>query len=148
MKRKLLNEIKAVFPAKSINEGLARIIAAAFVSQLDPTLDELADLKTAVSEAVTNSIVHGYAGRGGEVRLYAAYFEGGLVRVSVRDRGVGIEDVEKAMEPLFTTDTTGERSGMGFAIMRSFTDRLRVTSKPGKGTAVTFEKKLAEHIRY
>ena len=148
MRRKILNEVKAEFPAKSVNEGLARVIAAALVSQLDPTLDEMADLKTAVSEAVTNCIVHAYKEKAGVVKLRAAYYEGRIVRVRVKDEGGGIADVHKAMEPLYTTDASGERSGMGFAIMGSFTDKLRVTSKPGKGTTVIFEKKLAEHGRY
>ena len=130
------------FPNKSANEGFARVAVAAFASQLDPTLEELADIKTAVSEAVTNAIVHGYQNGGGEIKLYACYYDTYEVRITVKDSGIGIEDVRKAMEPLFTTDTTGERSGMGFAIMQSFCDKLRVTSAPNKGTTVTMEKRL------
>jgi len=141
----LVNQIKASFPAKSINESLSRMVVAALVCQLDPTLDELADIKTAVSEAVTNCIVHGYsdaAGAGGEIYLTAQYYDDGEVKITVKDKGRGIEDVKLAMEPLFTTDKSGERSGMGFPIMQSFMDKIRVSSKPGKGTTVIFSKKI------
>ena len=144
MKTTPVNQIKAVFPAKSINESLSRMIAAALVCQLDPTIDELADIKTAVSEAVTNCIVHGYSGSGGEICLTAEYYEDNTVKITVKDKGCGIEDVEQAMKPLFTTDDSGERSGMGFPIMQSFTDKIRVISSPGKGTTVIFEKKISK----
>ena len=142
MKNKLVNQIKASFPAKSINESLSRMIVAALVSQLDPTIDELADIKTAVSEAVTNCIVHGYFNAGGEIYLTAQYYEDNLVKIIIKDKGRGIENVKQAMEPLFTTDESGERSGMGFPIMQSFMDKIKVVSTPGMGTTVTFSKKI------
>ena len=142
MKNKLINQIKAAFPAKSINESLSRMIISALICQLDPTVDELADIKTAVSEAVTNSIVHGYTGADGEIFLTAQYFDDGLVKIIIKDKGCGIENVKQAMEPLFTTDESGERSGMGFPIMQSFMDKINVTSKPGRGTTVTISKKI------
>ena len=151
-KRTVLNQIKASFPAKSINESLSRMIAASIVCQLDPTIDELADIKTAVSEAVTNSIVHGY-GNGsklfkssGEISLYACYYDDNSIKIIIKDKGKGIEDVKKAMQPLYTTDESGERSGMGFSIMQSFMDKIRVISNPGKGTTVVFEKKISKPI--
>ena len=145
-KRKIINEVKAVFPSKSINESLARMITAALCSQLDPTIDELADIKTAVSEAVTNCIVHGYENNsGGDIKLTARYFDNNIIQISVKDSGKGIEDIKKAMQPMYTTDTSGERSGMGFPIMKSFMDKVSVNSSPGKGTTVTFEKKIKIH---
>jgi stage II sporulation protein AB (anti-sigma F factor) len=142
MKNKLINQIKASFPAKSVNESLSRMVVAALVCQLDPTVDELADIKTAVSEAVTNCIVHGYAGEGGEIYLTAEYYEDGLIKIIIKDKGCGIENVKQAMEPLYTTDESGERSGMGFPIMQSFMDKIKVFSKPDRGTTVIFSKKL------
>ena len=142
MKNKPVNQVKASFPAKSINESLSRMIAAALICQLDPTIDELADIKTAVSEAVTNCIVHGYAGSEGEISLTAQYYQDNSVKIIIKDKGRGIENVKQAMEPLFTTDESGERSGMGFPIMQSFTDKIKVISKPGKGTTVIFTKKI------
>jgi stage II sporulation protein AB (anti-sigma F factor) len=145
-KRKIINEVKAVFPSKSVNESLARMIIAALCCQLDPTIDELADIKTAVSEAVTNCIVHGYENKSdGEIKLTARYFDNNIIQVSIKDKGKGIEDVKKAMQPMFTTDTSGERSGMGFSIMKSFMDKISVKSLPGKGATVTFEKKIQIH---
>ena len=144
-RRKVINEVKAVFPSKSVNEGLARMIAAALCGQLDPTIDEIADIKTAVSEAVTNCIVHGYENSNGEIKLTARYFDNNIIQISIKDSGRGIEDVKKAMEPMYTTDTSGERSGMGFSIMKSFMDKISVNSSPGKGTTVTFEKKIRIH---
>lgn len=142
MKSKLVNQIKASFPAKSINESLSRMVAAALVCQLDPTVDELADIKTAVSEAVTNCIVHGYSGADGEIYLTAQYYDDGTVKIIIKDKGRGIENVKQAMEPLFTTDDSGERSGMGFPIMQSFMDKIKVISKPGRGTTVIFNKQI------
>ena len=142
MKNKLLNEIKASFPAKSVNESLSRMIVAALVCQLDPTVDELADIKTAVSEAVTNCIVHGYMNESGVISLTAQYYQDNLIKIIIKDKGCGIEDVKQAMEPLFTTDNSGERSGMGFPIMQSFMDKIKVISKLGKGTTVIFSKKI------
>ena len=145
-KRAVLNEIKASFPAKSINEGLSRMLVSSLVCQLDPTIDELADIKTAVSEAVTNCIVHGYGDSQGEIKFYACYFDDNCVKIIIKDRGRGIDDVKKAMQPLYTTDESGERSGMGFSIMQSFMDKLRVISKPNRGTTVVFEKKINKTI--
>jgi len=142
MKNKLINQIKASFPAKSINESLSRMLVAALICQLDPTLDELADIKTAVSEAVTNCIVHGYLSSEGEIFLTAQYYDDNLVKIIIKDKGCGIENVKQAMEPLYTTDDSGERSGMGFPIMQSFMDKIKVISKPGRGTTVIFSKKI------
>jgi stage II sporulation protein AB (anti-sigma F factor) len=129
-------------PSLSVNEGMARAAAAAFVSQLDPTATELADIKCAVSEAVTNCIVHGYRDTVGTVRMTIKLCEGRIVRIEIVDKGCGIADVKQARQPLFTTDAAGERSGMGFTVMESFTDGVRVSSKPGKGTTVTMVKLL------
>ena len=136
------NYIKLEFPSKSANEGLARSAVAAFAVQLDPTLEELGDIKTAVSEAVTNAIVHAYPAEIGTVWLKARILNGEYLEITVKDKGRGIEDVKKAQEPLFTTGGE-DRSGMGFTIMENFMDRLRVRSKPGKGTTVV----LTRHIR-
>ena len=148
---KALNSVKFQFPSKSVNEGFARSTVAAFAAQLDPTLDEIADLKTAVSEAVTNCIVHGYPEDIGMITITASIYEGNTLRVVVADRGVGIENVEKAMEPMYTTGGP-ERAGLGFAVMESFTDKMKVSSKPGKGTRVTMTKLMgsrenANHAR-
>ncbi|HJB39197.1 MAG TPA: anti-sigma F factor [Candidatus Ruthenibacterium avium] len=148
---KALNSVKFQFPSKSVNEGFARSTVAAFAAQLDPTLDEIADLKTAVSEAVTNCIVHGYPEDIGMITITASIYEGNTLRVVVADRGVGIENVEKAMEPMYTTGGP-ERAGLGFAVMESFTDKMKVSSKPGKGTRVTMTKRMgsrenANHAR-
>ena len=141
MKRPV-NEMKIKLPALSVNEGACRAVVAAFCAQFDPNIEELADIKCAVSEAVTNAIVHAYAGRGGEIYISVGLYEGRLIRVEIRDRGCGIPDVKTAMQPLYTTDKTGERSGMGFAVMGSFMSRLNVSSKPEKGTRVTMWKQL------
>ena len=137
------NYIKIEFPSRSVNEGFARAAAAAFAAQLDPTLEELGDIRTAVSEAVTNCIVHAYPQQVGLVYLTAALYEGGLVKITVTDRGVGIPDVKKAMQPMFTTGNPEERAGLGFAVMQSFMDKVRVTSTPGKGTRVVMSKTLS-----
>ncbi len=139
---KVINETKLEFWSRSANEGFARTAAACFAAQLDPTLDEVNDIKTAVSEAVTNCIVHAYKNEGGKIKLSACYTDGRLLTVTVKDRGCGIDDVDRAKEPLYTTDKSGERSGMGFAIMESFMDKLYVYSKPGKGTRVVMKKQL------
>ena len=136
---KALNTVKITFPSRSVNEGFARSALSAFAAQADPTLDELADVKTAVSEAVTNCIVHAYANTIGPITLTAALYEDGTLRVAVADKGCGIPDVSKAMEPLFTTGGA-ERAGLGFAVMQSFCDSVRVTSTVGKGTSVTLTK--------
>lgn len=135
------NEITFIFDSHSENEALARTVIAAFVSRLDPTLEELADVKTAVSEAVTNAIIHGYEGGEGKIYIHSR-MEGNVIRIEVRDEGVGIPDIEKAMEPLFTTKPEMERSGMGFAFMEAFMDELKVESAEGKGTKVTMQKTI------
>ena len=139
---KIINEMKLSFPSKSCNEAFARSVTAAFVLNLDPTLNELSDLKTAVSEAVTNAIVHGYRRQSGTIFLSGKITDGGRVVIRIRDKGCGIDDVEQAMQPLFTTAPDEERAGLGFAVMQSFCDRVRVSSKPGKGTVVTLEKQI------
>ncbi len=141
---KVVNKIQIKLPSLSVNEGMARAAAAAFVSQLDPTATELADIKCAVSEAVTNCIVHGYRDTVGWVRMTVKLCEGRIVRIEIADKGCGIADIKQARQPLFTTDAAGERSGMGFTVMESFTDGVRVSSKPGKGTTVTMVKVLSE----
>ena len=138
---KALNTVKITFPSRSVNEGFARSALSAFAAQADPALDELADVKTAVSEAVTNCIVHAYANTIGPITLTAALYEDGTLRVAVADKGCGIPDVSKAMEPLFTTGGA-ERAGLGFAVMESFMDSVKVRSAPGKGTRVTLSKRL------
>ena len=143
MKLKAQNYVTMEFLSRSSNEGFARMAAAAFATQLDPTLDELGDIKTAVSEAVTNSIVHAYPDSIGKVVLKLKILPGNTLEVSVRDWGCGIPDVEQARQPLFTTGGE-ERSGMGFTIMESFTDRLTIRSVPGKGTTVTMRKRIQQ----
>ncbi len=135
------NYIKLDFPSRSSNEAFARTAAAAFAAQLDPTLEELGDIKTAVSEAVTNCIVHAYPDAIGRIHLRMRILSGGVLEILVRDWGRGIADVEKAMEPLYTTGGE-ERSGMGFTIMASFMDKLKVRSSPGKGTAVILRRTI------
>ena len=136
---KVVNKMQIKLPSLSVNEGMARAAAAAFVSQLDPTATELADIKCAVSEAVTNCIVHAYCERKGEISITVRLISGG-VRICVRDRGCGIEDVRRAREPLFTTGDTEERSGLGFTMMESFMDRVSVRSRKGYGTLVILTK--------
>lgn len=139
---KASNYITVEFLSRSVNEGFARAAAAAFAAQLDPTLDELGDIKTAVSEAVTNAIVHAYPDELGRIVLKARILDGCVLELVVRDWGRGIENVEQAREPLFTTGGA-ERSGMGFTIMESFMDTLRVRSRVGKGTCVTMRRRIA-----
>ena len=135
------NYIKLEFPSKSANEHFARSAVAAFAAQLDPTLDELGDIKTAVSEAVTNAIVHAYPEEMGVVFLRARILHGDTLELTVKDKGRGIPDVKKAMEPLFSTGGE-DRSGMGFTIMESFMDKLQVRSRPGKGTTVSMKRQI------
>ena len=139
------NEATLTFLSRSANEGFARTAAACFAAQLDPTLDEVNDIKTAVSEAVTNCIVHAYPDRLGKVVLRLRLYPDNVVEITVRDAGVGIEDVERARTPLFTTGNE-ERSGMGFTIMESFMDAVKVRSRPGKGTVVTLRRKLSRRM--
>lgn len=139
---KILNSMKLTLPSYSINEGIARGAVAAFCAQLDPTAAELGDIKCALSEAVTNAIVHAYRDTIGEIYISVELLENSIVRIKVKDKGCGISDVKCARAPLFTTDRAGERSGMGFTVMESFTDSMRVSSKVGKGTSVTLYKKI------
>ena len=133
------NYIKLEFPSKSCNEAFARTAAAAFAAQLDPTLEEMGDIKTAVSEAVTNAIVHGYPDTLGRIAMRLRIIKGNTLEISIRDWGKGIDDVQQAMTPLFSTGGE-ERSGMGFTIMGSFMDKLRVRSSPGRGTTVVMQR--------
>ena len=146
MKTKAINEMSLEFPSQSSNEGFARAIVAYFAAQLDPTINELEDIKTAVSEAVTNAIVHAYPASIGKVQLRVRIYEGNIVEIMVKDHGSGIADIEKAREPMYTTGGE-DRSGMGFTIMESFMNDLSVKSVPGRGTTVTMKKKLASRIR-
>lgn len=136
-----VNEMKLSFDARSINEGFARVAVAAFITELNPTLDEISDIKTAVSEAVTNAIIHGYDRPEDKVEL-TCRIEGLRVEIEVEDHGKGIPDVAKAMEPFYTTRPELERSGMGFAFMEAFMDEVKVTSVLGKGTRVWMQKKI------
>lgn len=139
--KQLRNEMQIVFDSRSENEGFARTAVAAFVSPLNPTLDELADIKTAVSEAVTNCVIHGYELGPGKIFLDAALWDRTLV-VAVTDEGKGIPDIEKAMEPMYTTRPELERSGMGFSFMEAFMDAVEVESAPGRGTRVVMQKEI------
>ena len=145
----ILNRIQIKLPALSVNESMARAAVAAFVSQLDPGVTEIADIKCAVSEAVTNAIVHGYRDtlETGSIAITVSILSGRAVKIEIKDKGCGIPDVGQARQPLYTTDAAGERSGMGFTVMESFTDALKVTSKVGQGTTVTMWKKLSERGR-
>lgn len=142
----ILNRMQLKLPSLSVNEGMARAAVAAFVSQLDPDVSELADIKCAVSEAVTNCIVHGYRHSSGVIYITVTLIEGRVVKIEIRDKGCGIPDVKQARQPLYTTDAAGERSGMGFTVMESFTDAMRVTSKLGVGTTVTLFRRLSERM--
>ena len=138
-----LNELKCTFPARSENESFARTMVCAFAAQLDPTVEELADLRTAVSEAVTNCIVHAYRNTGtGSIAVTVRLLPGSVIYVRIADRGCGIADIEQAMTPLYSSAPAEERAGLGFTVMQSFTDRLTVTSRPERGTTVTMRKKL------
>jgi stage II sporulation protein AB (anti-sigma F factor) len=141
----VINSIKFVMPALSVNESSARAVVSSFMIQSDPTVEELADIRTAVSEAVTNAVVHAYRGTYGSIELTVKLLRGREIYIRVKDKGCGIADVEQAMEPLFTTAPEEERSGLGFSVMQSFMDKLAVKSVPGKGTTVTMRKRLAEH---
>lgn len=142
------NQFKITFPAKSANEAFSRSLISAFSTQLDPTIEELCDIKTAVSEAVTNCIVHAYAKETDERKKtvsITAYIEyDNLLTVKISDRGCGIDDIEKALQPMYSGSGSDERSGMGFSIMGCFTDKLSVKSKPGKGTTVTLKKYIGK----
>ncbi len=140
----VINEIKMRLPSLSVNEGIARAAVAVFCAQADPSPTELADIKCAVSEAVTNCIVHAYRDGIGVIQLRLQVLEGRGIRIEIKDSGCGMEDVRRAREPMYTTDAAGERSGMGFTVMESFCDGVRVTSKPGKGCSVLLCKRLRE----
>ena len=146
MKVKAINEVTLEFPSRSSNEGFARSAVACFAAQLDPTLNELEDIKTSVSEAVTNAIVHAYPDDLGKVLLKVRICPGNVLEITVRDHGRGLPDVEKARQPMFTTGGA-ERSGMGFTIMESFMDQLSVRSAAGKGTTVVMKKRLASRVK-
>ena len=137
-----INEMRLEFSAQPENEAFARLAVSGFVLPLDPTMEDLADIKTAVSEAVTNAIVHAYRGSPGTVRLRAGYSGDGEVQVEIIDRGCGIEDVDLARQPFYTSCESEERSGMGFTLMESFMDRVDVRSAPGRGTAVRMTKRI------
>lgn len=139
----VINKMKISFLSKSENESFARASVSSFIAQLDPRIDELADIRTAVSEAVTNSIVHAYRNKEGIVSVTVKISDQRTVYIQISDRGCGIEDVEKAREPLYTTAANEERAGLGFAVMESFMDKLTVSSRLGYGTSVTMIKKLA-----
>ncbi len=147
--KEVLNRVQIKLPALSVNEGMARAAVAAFISQLDPSVTEIADIKCAVSEAVTNAIVHGYrdAADMGSITVTVSILAGRAVKLEIKDKGCGIPDVGQARQPLYTTDAAGERSGMGFTVMESFTDALKVVSKVGQGTTVVMWKKLSERGR-
>lgn len=140
MKSKPINEMKIKFPSYSENERFARIAVSGFLSQLDPQLNELSDIKTAVSEGVTNAIVHGYRGTVGQILLQVKIYPEKRVYIKIQDKGCGIENIEKAMEPLFTTAPDEDRAGLGFAVMESFMDKIIVRSAVGKGTTLILEK--------
>ena len=141
--KQLVNEMKLKLPSYSVNESAARAMVAAFCAQSDPKTSELADIKCAVSEAVTNCIVHAYRDMVGVIYITVRLYSDRSLQIEIRDRGCGIEDVLLARQPLYTTDAASERSGMGFTVMESFCDKVRVTSKCGKGTTVTLCKRLA-----
>lgn len=135
------NEMQVIFDAQSVNEGFARVTVASFAAQMNPTVDELEDIKTAVSEAVTNAIIHGYEEQEGKV-VMTCLISDETIHITVRDEGKGIADIEKAKEPFFTTKPELERSGMGFSFMEAFMDEVEVESEPDKGTCVTMRKYL------
>ena len=137
------NSFSMTLLSRSSNEGFARAVVSAFATQLDPTLEEISDIKTAVSEAVTNSIVHAYNNGIGKIYISAELIEPNSIKIKIRDKGCGIENVEKAMEPLYTT-VGGERAGLGFAVMQSFMDDLKVRSSIGKGTTIIMTKKISQ----
>ncbi len=141
----ILNEIKFIMPSLSVNESAARAVVSSFLVQADPTVEELSDIRTAVSEAVTNSIVHGYRHKKGKIELTVRLLKDREIYIKIRDKGCGIADIKQAMEPLFTTAPEEERSGLGFSVMESFMDRLQVKSQPEKGTTVIMRKRLGVH---
>ncbi|MBQ8533119.1 MAG: anti-sigma F factor [Clostridia bacterium] len=139
------NKFTMTLDAKSANESFARACISAFAAQLDPTLEEISDIKTAVSEAVTNCIVHAYGETFGKIYISAELTDTNIIKIKIRDKGCGIENIEKAMEPLYTT-VGGERAGLGFAVMQSFMDNVKVSSRVGKGTTITMSKKISRRF--
>lgn len=153
MRRKeIINSLKATFPAKSQNEAICRSISAVFTSQCNPTIEEIADIKTVISEAVTNCIVHAYKNAPKEAKKYiyitAELYSDNTLKFTIKDKGCGISDINMAMQPLYTTDAENERSGMGLPIMQSFSDTFRIKSAPEKGTTITFTKKISKSNEY
>jgi len=142
VKSEIINTVKIEFISRSNNESFARTAVSAFAAQLDPTVEELSDLKTAISEAVTNSIVHGYREDLGKITITGKIYDNRRIELTVKDKGCGIDDVKKAMEPMYTTDSSGERSGVGFMIMEMLCDKIAVKSSVGKGTTVVLHKKI------
>lgn len=143
----IVNEFKLTVDSKSINEAFCRVVVSSFITSLDPTIDELTDLKTAVSEAVTNSIVHGYKDTYGKIFITGQVLDDSTVKIRIRDRGVGIENLTEAMTPLYTTGGS-DRAGLGFTVMESFCDKINVSSKLGKGTTVTLTKKISGRSKW
>lgn len=141
MQKSVTNSIDFSMPSRSVNESLARTLVSAFAMQADPTIEAISELKTVISEAVTNAIVHGYKNADGIIHIKATLYEDKTIKIVVKDKGVGIPDIKRAMVPLFTTGSD-ERAGMGFTIMETFSDRLRVSSREGRGTSVYIEKSL------
>lgn len=141
----VINEIKFTMPSLSVNESVARSVVSSFLIQSDPTVEELSDIRTAVSEAVTNSVVHGYRNTKGKIELTMKLLENREIYIKIRDKGCGIADVEQAMEPLFTTAPEEERSGLGFSLMQTFMDKLTVKSAVGKGTTIIMRKRLEKN---
>lgn len=141
---KIKNEVKIILQSRSNNESFARVAAASFAAQLDPTVEEISDIKTAVTEAVTNCIVHAYRDTLGKIEMQMRIIDGDVFYIKIKDKGCGIEDVKKAMEPMFTTRPEEERSGLGFIVMESFMDSLKVRSTPLKGTSVIMTKKIGK----
>ncbi len=141
----VINSIRFTMPSLSVNESAARAVVSSFLIQADPTVEELSDIRTAVSEAVTNAVVHAYRGTAGNIELTVKLLRGREIYIKIRDKGCGIPDIEQAMTPLFTTAPEEERSGLGFSVMQSFMDKLSVKSSKGKGTTVIMRKRLAVH---
>ncbi len=140
---KTLNEANIVLMSKSVNESYARVVISSFFTQLDPTIDEINDIKTAASEAVTNSIVHAYKNSVGKIYIQLKILENNTAYIKIKDKGCGIEDIKKAMEPMFTTAAEDERAGLGFVVMQTFMDKIKVYSTPQKGTTVVMKKKIS-----
>lgn len=138
----IANEIKVDFPSISANEAFARLVISAFILPLDPTVEEMSDVKTAVSEAVTNAIVHGYPEKYGTVRMHAFLYDDNSLRIDISDNGCGIDNIEQARQPFFSTLAHEERSGMGFTIIESFMDNVEIISEPGKGTTIRMSRQL------